>query len=117
MGTPTIRAQHSRLGLRYGSDLTDAECAILARFLAAAAKTGRKRAHPMREIVNAISCVLRGGITWRPMPDTFPPWQTVHSGFPRLRDEGTSETTNHYLVMRDRERCVWRRRGQEDQMT
>jgi hypothetical protein len=27
---PNSRPQHSRAGLRYGSDLTDAECAILA---------------------------------------------------------------------------------------
>ena len=58
----------------------------------------------MREIVNAISYVLRGGLAWRLIPDTFPPWQTVHSWFARLRDAGTRETINHHLVMRDRER-------------
>ena len=104
MWTPTTRAQHSRTGLRYGSDLTDAEWTILDPFLPPPAKTGRNRAHSMREIVNAISYVLRGGIAWRLMPDTFPPWQTVHSWFARLRDEGTWETINHHLVMRDRER-------------
>ena len=62
---PTTRRQHSRAGLRYGSDLTDAEWAILSPFLPPDAKWGRKRGYPMREVVNAMctSCVaalLRG---------------------------------------------------------
>jgi transposase len=28
----------------------------------------------MREVVNAIFYVLRGGIAWRQMPNCFPPW-------------------------------------------
>ena len=104
MWTPTARRHHSRAGLRYGSDLTDAEWAILSPFLPPAAKCGRKRAYPMREVVNAICYVLRGGIAWRLMPDSFPPWRTVYRWFARLRDDGTWETINHHLVMRDRER-------------
>lgn len=42
MWTPTTRAQHSRTGLRYGSDLTDAEWAILSPFLPPEARCGRK---------------------------------------------------------------------------
>ena len=104
MWTPTTRRQHSRAGLRYGSDLTDDEWAILRPFLPAEASCGRKRAYPMREVVNAISYVLRGGIAWRLMPRCFPPWRTVYRWFSRLRDEGAWETINHHLVMRDRER-------------
>lgn len=104
MWTPTTRRQHSRAGLRYGSDLTDAEWAILGPFLPPEAKCGRKRAYAMREVVNAMCYVLRGGIAWRLMPDTFPPWRTVYRWFVRLRDDGAWETINHHLVMRDRER-------------
>jgi transposase len=89
MWTPTTRRQHSRSGLRYGSDLTDVEWTILSPFLPAEAACGRKWAWPMREIVNAISYVLRGGIAWRLMPDSFPPWRTVYRWFARLRDDGT----------------------------
>ncbi|MCC6720414.1 MAG: transposase [Acetobacteraceae bacterium] len=28
----------------------------------------------MREIVNAICYMLRGGIAWRLVPDSVPPW-------------------------------------------
>ncbi len=104
MWTPTTRRQHSRAGLRYGSDLTDAEWAILHPFLPAEAVCGRKRSWPMREIVNAICYVLRGGIAWRLVPDSFPPWGTVYRWFARLRDDGTWEIVNHHLVMDDRER-------------
>ena len=38
------------------------------------------------------------------MPDTFPPWGNVYRWFSQLRDDGTWETINHHLVMRDRER-------------
>ena len=58
----------------------------------------------MREVVNAICYVLRGGIAWRLMPDSFPPWNTVYRWFAWLRDDGAWETINHHLVMRDRER-------------
>ena len=105
MWTPTTRSQHTRAGLRYGSDLTDAEWTILAPFLPAGAPCGRKRAWPMREIINAICYVLRGGIAWRLLPDSFPPWRTVYRWFARFRDDGTWETINHHLVMRDRERA------------
>ena len=104
MWTPTTRRQHSRAGLRYGSDLTDDEWAILAPFLPPAARCGRKREWPMREVINGICYVLRGGIGWRLLPDSFPPWQTVYGWFARLRDEGRWEVINHHLVMRDRER-------------
>ena len=92
MWTPTTRRQHSRTVLRYGSDLTDAEWEILAPFLPGEASCGRKRAWPMREIVNAICYILRGGVTWRLRPAGFPPRRTVYRWFARFRDEGTWET-------------------------
>jgi putative transposase len=58
---------------RYGSNLTDAEWAILFPFLSLEADCGCKRASQMREVVKAICYVLRGGIAWRLMPDSFPP--------------------------------------------
>ena len=53
MWTPTTRRQHSRTGLRYESDLTDAEWAILSPFLPCGT-VGSSAAWPMREIANAI---------------------------------------------------------------
>jgi transposase len=105
MWTPTTRAQHSRAGLRYGSDVTEAEWLILAPFLPAPSRCGRHRKWEMREIVNAIFYVLRGGIAWSLLPKDFPPWPTAYRWFARFRDDGTWERINHYLVMLDRERA------------
>lgn len=65
MWNPTVRRQHSLTGLRYGSDLTDAEWVILEPLLPPAVRCGRKRSYDMHEVVNAISYVLSGGIAWR----------------------------------------------------
>ncbi len=101
---PATRRQHSREHLRYGSDLTDAEWAIIAPFLPPPAHTGRPRQWPMREIMNAIFYLLRGGIAWRLLPTDFPPMTTVYGWFLRFRRERVFETINHHLVMIDRER-------------
>jgi putative transposase len=77
MWTPTTRQKYSRPTTRYQTDLTDAEWGIIEPFLPLAKATGRPRAWPLREILNAIFYVLRGGIPWRLMPSDLPPWQTV----------------------------------------
>jgi len=105
MWTPTTRDQHSRAGLRYGSDLTDGEWAIIAPFMPPPAKTGRPRRWPMREIVNAIFYVLRSGCAWRLLPKDFPPMTTVYGWFLRFRRQGVFATINHHLVMQDREQA------------
>jgi transposase len=104
MWTETTRAQHNRDALRFASDLTDPEWAVLERHLPPAAAIGRPPSWPMREIANAIFYVLRGGIPWRMLPDCFPPRQTVYGWFAKWRDSGVWERINHYLVMLDRER-------------
>jgi putative transposase len=102
MWTPDTRAEHDRDDLRYPSDLTDAEWQVLAPLFPPPATTGRHRAWPMRELINAMFFMLRGGIPWRMLPTHFPPHQTVYRWFTRFRDDGTWESLNHHLVMLDR---------------
>jgi putative transposase len=104
MWTPETRADHDRDDLRYPSDLTDAEWEILFPLLPPPARTGRHRSWEMRELINAIFFVLRGGVPWRMLPEHFPPHQTTYRWFMRFRDDGTWKNLNHYLVMLDRER-------------
>lgn len=104
MWTPTTRKQHSREHLRYETDLTDDEWAILEPELPRPKETGRPLKWPVREIVNAIFYVLRGGIPWRLIPKDFPPKSTVFDHFSRWRDERVFASINHRLVMADRER-------------
>jgi transposase len=104
MWNPTARALHSRAGLRYGSDLTDAEWAIVAPLLPKPCDRGRRRRWHWREVLDAIFYVLRAGCPWRFLPDSFPPWRTVYRWFGELRDSGVFESLNHHLVQMDRVR-------------
>jgi transposase len=104
MWTSTTRRQHSRDGLRYQTDLTDAEWALIEPFMPAPRRRGRPWAWSLREIMNAIFYVLRGGVAWRLLPTDLPPRTTVYRWFALWRDTGLFETMNHVLVMADRER-------------
>jgi transposase len=104
MWTPTTRRQYSRDGLRYETDLTDAEWALIEPLLPEPYARGRPRRWPAREILNGIFYVLRGGIAWRLLPSDLPPRSTVFRWFSLWRDAGLFETINHLLVMADRER-------------
>ena len=104
MWTPTTRAQHSRKVLRYQTDLTDAEWAVIEPHLPPVRSTGRPRVWPMREIVNGIFYVMRAGCPWRLLPNDLPPWGTIYRWFAVFRDDGRFEKINHALVMADRER-------------
>ena len=103
MWTPATRRQHSRPGLRYETDLTDAEWALIEPLIRRARPRGRPRTC-LREVVNAIFHVLRGGVTWRLLSRDLPPRTTVYRWFALWRDTGVFETINHLLVMADRER-------------
>ena len=66
MWTPTTREHYRRRTPRYQTDLTDAEWHVIEPLLPPAKGTGRPRAWPLREIVNAIFYVLRGKARPRP---------------------------------------------------
>ena len=108
MWTPASRAEHSRTRGRYASDLTDAEWALVEPALPAPARTGRLRARPMREVINAILYVLRSGCHWRMLPDSFPPASTVWDWFRRFRDEDTFAKLSYRLVIVDRTRAGYK---------
>lgn len=89
--------------LRYPSDLTGAERAILKPLFLppsrpVASAVGRCA------IIDAIFFVLRGGCLWRMLPEHFPPHRTTDAWCARLRDDGIWRTVNHHLLMLDRER-------------
>ena len=87
--TETTRAQYRRDGLRYSSDLTDAEWAVIAPFLPEPNRIGRPRTTNMREVVNAILYLAAAGSQWRLLPKEFPPNSTVQNYFYLWRDDGT----------------------------
>lgn len=81
----------------YPSDMTDAQWSYLEPLLPAVRPGGRPRAHPLREIVDAIRYVLRTGCQWRALPHEYPPWQTVYHYFRAWRIDGTWERLNDEL--------------------
>ena len=73
----------------YPSDLTDKQWAEVAPLIPAAEPGGRDREVNMREVLNGILYLVRGGVSWRMLPHDLPPWGTVHYYYRRFRLDGT----------------------------
>ena len=82
---------------RYPSDLTDAQWRLLEPMLPPVKPGGRPRKHDLRDILDAIRYVLRGGIAWRALPHEYPPWPTVYVYFQAWQRDGTWERLNDEL--------------------
>ncbi len=50
-------------------------------------QTGRPN-HDHRLILSGMLWVVRTGSSWRDLPDTFGPWQTIHTRYQRWRKAG-----------------------------
>jgi transposase len=86
--TEITRAQYLRNGLRYASDMTDAEWKLIARRLPPRRRLGRPRKVNLRRVVEAILFILSTGCQWRALPREFPPYSTVQGYFYAWRDTG-----------------------------
>ena len=101
--TEITRLQYRRDGLRFASDTTDAEWALLQPLLPEAAGVGWPRTTDLRAVLNAILYVLATGCQWRALGKDFPPRSTVQGYFYRWRDDGTWHCINRSLVQLARE--------------
>lgn len=99
----TARDQHNRDHLRYPSDLTDREWALIAPMLPAAKPGGRPRTTNLRDVVDAIQYIAVSGCQWRMLPKDFPPVSTVRGYFYAWRNQGLWYAINHLLVAATRE--------------
>jgi transposase len=102
--TKAARQRYERTGLRYASDTRDAEYALIEPHLPRTRSLGRPREVDLRDVVDAILYLARGGIPWRQLPTDFPPSSTVQRYFYRWRSDGTLAQINHVLTMQARER-------------
>jgi putative transposase len=73
---------------RYPSDLTDGQWKKIEPLIPPAKAGGRPRKVNMREILNGIFYIVRGGCSWRMLPKDLPPWGTVHYYYWRFRRVG-----------------------------
>jgi putative transposase len=106
--TKTTRKQYRRDGLRYASDVTDAEWKLIARLLPKPRRVGRPREVDLRVVLNAMLYILATGCQWRALPKEFPPFTTVQYYFYNWRDTQLWRRINRALVERAR-RAVGRK--------
>jgi transposase len=97
------RRASNRRGLRYPSDLNDAEWARIAPFIPPGRRGGRKRSVDVREILNAIFYVLATGCQWQALPKDLPPKSTAHFYFVQWDRDGTLERVHEALYVAVRE--------------
>jgi transposase len=103
MWTAENRARYNRSKLRYPSDLTDEEWALVKPLIPPAKHGGRKREVDEREVVNGIMYVLSTGCQWRCVPKDLPAKSTLHDYLDRWNYDGTLEKIHHTLYVKCRE--------------
>ena len=105
MWTVENRARYDRSNLRYPSDLTDEEWALVKPSIPRAKRGGNKRTVEMREVVNGLMYVLGTGCQWRAIPKDLPPRSTVNHYFCRWQHDGTLDQMHHALYVLCREQA------------
>src|SRR3954452_16878230 len=105
MWTVEQRQAHARAGLRYPSDLTDAEWALVEPFITPARRGGRRRTVDVREVLNGLLYVLATGCRWRALPKDLPPKSTVHDYLTLWSWDGTLRRLHHELFVQAREQA------------
>ena len=105
MWKPEHRVAADRRGLRYPSDMTDEEWALVAPLIRPAKRGGRPRTVKIREVLNAIFYVLATGCQWQALPKDFPPKSTVWDYLDLWEWDGTIERIHHVLYVAVREQA------------
>ncbi len=105
MWTPEHRRAADRRGLRYPSDLIDAEWALVEPMIRPARRGGRRRSVDVREVLNAIFYVLSTGCQWNALPRDLPPKSTVYDYLDLWDWDGTLERIHDVLYVETRERA------------
>jgi transposase len=105
MWTKKNRPLYDRSHLRYESDLTDAEWALVAPLIPPAKHGGAHRTVDVREVVNGLMYILSTSCQWRAIPKDLPPRSTLHDYLDRWDDDGTLERIHYVLYVQCREQA------------
>ncbi len=110
MWTRENRGLYERKGVRYPSDVRDAEWALITPLIPPAKRGGRKRSVDVREVdvrevMNGVLYVVETGCQWRALPKDLPPKSTVHDYLMLWDWDGAPERVHRalYLMTRDLE--------------
>jgi transposase len=105
MWTAKNRPRYNRDRLRYPSDLTDEEWALVEPLIPPGKPGGGKRRVAMREVVNGVMYILSTGCQWRYLPKDLPPRSTVHDYLRLWNWDGTLDRIHHELYVKCREKA------------
>jgi transposase len=103
MWTNENRDSYNRDRLRYPSDLTDAEWALVEPLIPRAKRGGNKRTVNVRDVLDGLMYILSTGCQWRALPKDLAPKSTVHRYFLRWTDDRTLDRVHEALYIRCRE--------------
>lgn len=103
MWTVENRARYDRSKLRYPSDLSDAEWALVEPLIPPGKRGGGKRTVLLREVVNGLMYILSTGCQWRAVPKDLPPKSTLFDYFDLWNWDGTLDRIHQALYVKCRE--------------
>jgi putative transposase len=84
----------------YPTNLTDSQWQVIEKLLL----DQRKRKYELRQVLNAIFYVVKGGIPWRLMPKDLPPWKSVYYYYAKFCSLGIWQELNDALREKVREK-------------
>ena len=105
MWTKENRGRYDRSKLRYPSDVTNEEWALIEPLIPPAKGGGKTRTVLMREVVNGLMFVLSTGCQWRAIPKDLPPKSTVYGYFDLWTWDGTIGRIHEALYAACREQA------------
>jgi transposase len=103
MWTDENRGRYDRSKLRYPSDLTDGEWAVIGQLIPPAKRGGNKRTVDVREVVNGLMYILGTGCQWASLPKDLPARSTVNDYFCRWEYDGTLNRIHQALYVQCRD--------------
>lgn len=105
MWTIKNRARYNRDQLRYPSDVTEEEWAVIAPLIPPARRGGRKRTVNIREVFNGVLYLLSTGCQWRALPKDLPPRSTLFHYLAGWEADGTLRRIQSELYGQCREQA------------
>ncbi len=105
MWTKENRARYDCSRLRYPSDRTDEEWALVEPHIPPARRGGNKRTVKLREVVNGLMYILSASCQWRAIPKDLPPRSTLYDYFDLWSWDGTLDRIHGALYVECRQRA------------
>jgi transposase len=105
MWTPENRPKYDRGKLRYPSDVTDEEWALIGPLIPPAQRGGNKRTIDERAVLNGVMSILSTGCRWAALPKDLPPKRTAHAYLRRWDADRTLDRIHHALSVQRREQA------------